>query len=198
MANAWRFRLSISWLMSKQQTGSQTRSQTRSQIRSLIEVRQSSIHGSGVFAVRRIPSGTRVIEYTGERITPEEADARYDDDQAESAHVLLFTVDDKTFIDGGVGGNEARFINHSCEPNCEAVCEDGRIFVEARRDIGRGEELTYDYALRRAGRYRAGWKERYACHCGAPSCRGTMLAPRRPRKRKPVRRTAHKQRVATR
>lgn len=147
-------------------------------------IRRSSIHGRGAFALRRIPAGTRLIEYTGERITPEEAAQRYDDDAMEHAHTFLFTVDDETVIDGARGGNEARYINHSCEPNCEAVDEDGRIFIYALRDIAPGEEITYDYHLERTGGLPRNWRTLYACHCGAPSCRGTMLdrPPRRPRR----------------
>jgi uncharacterized protein len=148
---------------------------------SLYQVRQSPIHGRGVFAARAIPAGTRIIEYVGERISPDEADKRYDDDQTGHPHILLFTVDKKTVIDGAVGGNAARYINHSCAPNCEAVVEDERVFVEALRDIQPGEELTYDYNLERPGRYKAEWTRRYACRCGAPNCRGTMLKPRRTR-----------------
>ncbi|HEY3290984.1 MAG TPA: SET domain-containing protein-lysine N-methyltransferase [Anaerolineae bacterium] len=143
---------------------------------SLIEVRQSPIHGRGVFALRRIRKGQRIIEYLGERITPEDGENRYDDDAAEQAHVLLFTVDDKTVIDGGVNGNEAIYINHSCEPNCEAINDDGRIFIEALRTIKPGEELSFDYQLVRPGRRQPGWDKRYVCHCGAPTCRGTMLS----------------------
>ena len=151
----------------------------------LIEVRHSPIHGRGVFATRRIKSGKRIIEYIGEHITPQEADRRYDDDSVDRPHILLFTVDEKTVIDGARGGNEAQFINHSCEPNCEAVNDGGRIFVEAIRDIEQGEELTYDYNLERGGRYRSEWKERYRCNCGTPACRGTMLAPRKKTAKKP-------------
>ena len=147
-----------------------------------IEVRTSVIHGRGVFARRAIPKGTRIVEYVGERISTQEADARYDDDAMERAHTFLFTVDEDTVIDGARGGNEARFINHSCEPNCEAVNEDGRIYVEALRPIAPGDELTYDYNLER-GELTPGWRERYACSCGAPSCRGTLLAPP-PRRRR--------------
>jgi SET domain-containing protein len=150
----------------------------------LYEVRESPIHGRGIFATRHISSGKRIIEYVGERITPEEADERYDDDQADHPHILLFTVDKHTVIDGAVDGNEAKYINHSCEPNCEAVNDDGHIFIEAIRDISRGEELTYDYQLERAGRFRAEWKERYRCRCGTPSCRGSMLAPRKKKPQK--------------
>ena len=149
----------------------------------LFVVRDSPIHGRGVFAARKINKGRRIIEYVGERISPQESEERYDDDRSEHPHILLFTVDEKTIIDGARGGNEAVFFNHSCEPNCEAVNDDGRIFIEAMRSISPGEELTYDYQLDRPGRYQAAWKERYRCRCGAPSCRGTMLAPRAKGKR---------------
>jgi len=142
----------------------------------LFEVRASSIQGLGVFALRRIRKGTRIIEYQGERITHQEADRRYDDDQSEHPHILLFTVNKKTVIDAGVGGNEAKYINHSCEPNCEAVIEDGRVYIEALRTISPGEELTYDYQLEREGDQDPAWEQRYACRCGASTCRGTMLA----------------------
>ena len=148
------------------------------------ELRSSTIHGQGVFAVRRIHKGTRLIEYVGERISPEAADLRYDDDAMVVPHTFLFTVDAHTVIDAAVGGNEARFINHSCNPNCEAVDDDGRIFIEAIRNIRPGEELTYDYHLERDGRWRKEWAERYACRCGAPNCRGTLLVkPKKPKKR---------------
>jgi uncharacterized protein len=147
------------------------------------EIRPSPIQGLGAFAARRIRRGTRIIEYTGERLTPLEADARYDDDRSEHPHVLLFTVDKRTVIDAGVGGNEARYFNHSCEPNCEAVTEQGRVYLEALRTIAAGEELTYDYQLERGGWPTAEWERRYACRCGAATCRGTMLAP--PPRRKP-------------
>lgn len=146
------------------------------------ELRTSAIHGRGVFARRSIPKGTRILEYVGERISTEEADERYDDDAMERAHTFLFTVDERTVIDAARDGNEARFINHSCEPNCETVNEDGRIFIEALRAIAPGEELTYDYNLER-GELTPGWRERYACSCGTPSCRGTLIAPP-PRRRR--------------
>lgn len=157
---------------------------SRQASRNLCEVCSSPIHGTGVFARCRIPKGARIIEYTGERISHAQADARYDEDAMENPHTVLFTVDKKTVIDAGVGGNEARFINHSCEPNCEAVIEDQRVFIAARRDIRRGEELTYDYHLEYQGRYRPEWRERYACHCGSPSCKGTLLLPKPRRSRK--------------
>jgi SET domain-containing protein len=142
----------------------------------IVEVRQSPIHGRGVFALKRIKKGQRIIEYLGERIAPEEGESRYDDDAIDHPHVLLFTVDEKTVIDGGVNGNEAIYINHSCDPNCEAVNDDGHISVDALRTIQPGGELSFDYALERPGEFLAEWKERYRCRCGAPACRGTMLA----------------------
>jgi len=148
-------------------------------------VRRSKIHGRGVFAVRLIPKGKRIIEYTGERISPREADRRYEDGTRDHVHVLLFIVDRKTQIDAGVGGNEAHFINHSCDPNCEAVLQDKRIFIEAIRDIPAGVELTYDYHLEGPGVLSAEERKSYACRCGAENCRGTQLAPRRRRRAKP-------------
>ena len=139
------------------------------------EIRSSPIQGRGAFALRRIRKGTRIIEYTGERITPQEADERYDDDAVDRPHTFLFTVNRRVVIDGAVVGNEAKYINHSCDPNCEAVDEDGRIFVEALRTIQPGDELTYDYHLHRPGPFRKKWLKQYACHCGAANCRGTML-----------------------
>lgn len=143
------------------------------------EVRSSPIQGLGGFATRPIRKGTRIIEYTGERISQAEADARYDDGRSPHPLVLLFTVDENTVIDAGVDGNEARFINHSCDPNCEAVIEDGRVFIEARKNIPADRELTYDYSLTREGNDNAEMEARFACHCGAKNCRGTMLEPRK-------------------
>ena len=151
----------------------------------LFELRSSPIHGRGAFALRRIRKGTRLIEYIGERISPEEADRRYDDDAMDRPHTFLFTVDAHTVIDAAVGGNEARYINHSCDPNCEAVDDAGRIFIEAVRNIRPGQELAYDYHLERDGRWRKEWAERYACRCGAPNCRGTLLVkPKRPKRKR--------------
>jgi SET domain-containing protein len=148
-------------------------------------LRPSPIQGLGLFATRRIRRGRRLIEYTGERVSPEVADSRYDDDAHDRPHTFLFTVDARTSIDASVDGNEARFINHSCNPNCEAVDDAGRIFIEARRDIRPGEELTYDYRLERDGRWRPDFAWRYACRCGASNCRGVLLVkPRKPGRRK--------------
>ncbi len=141
----------------------------------IFAVRASPIAGLGAFATRQIRKGERIIEYLGERITSQEGDARYSGTAFAHAPVLLFSVDERTVIDAGVGGNEARFINHSCEPNCEAVIQRGRVWIIALRTITPEEELTYDYNL-------TGDKDDvqqlwhvHACHCGSRSCRGTMF-----------------------
>src|SRR6185437_14087326 len=110
-----------------------------------IEVRGSNVHGRGVFATRRIEKGERIIEYLGDRVSHEEADRRYESKEENDSHTFLFIVDSKTVIDAGVNGNDARFFNHSCNPNCESVVEKRRVFIEALRSIEPGEEMTYDY-----------------------------------------------------
>jgi SET domain-containing protein len=145
----------------------------------LIETRRSSIHGLGVFAARHIRKGARVIEYVGERVSHAEADRRYEDKDANDNHTFLFIVDRRTVIDAGVGGNAARFINHSCEPNCETVIEDRRVFIYATRHIAPGEELAYDYLIQRETDDPPDVEEVFRCRCGAAQCRGTMLAPKR-------------------
>ena len=153
-----------------------------------MEIRPSSIEGRGAFALRRIPKGTRIIEYTGERITPTLAKKRYfkdcDDNIIEASHVYLFAVNSRTIIDGAVGGNDSRFINHSCKPNCEAVAKNRCIYIEALRTIEEGEELSYDYQLDIGSDVTEDDKQRYACSCGAKNCRSTMLALPKAKKRR--------------
>jgi uncharacterized protein len=139
------------------------------------ELRPSPIAGQGAFATRAIRKGTRVGEYIGEQIDQEEADRRYDDDAMHQHHTFLFILDDDVILDAAVGGNDSRFINHSCDPNCDAVIEDGHIYVEAIRTIKPDEELTYDYAYERAGPFELSWLDLYECRCGAANCRGTIL-----------------------
>ena len=143
----------------------------------LIKVRNSRIHGRGVFAARRIRKGTRIIEYVGERLSHEAADKRYEDHDPNDNHTFLFIVDKKTVIDAGVGGNAARFINHSCDGNCESVIEKGRVWIEATRTIQPGQELGYDYEIGREPDDPENVDEVFACRCGSPKCRGTMLWP---------------------
>jgi len=144
---------------------------------SYFEIRSSPIQGRGAFATRRIRKGTRLIEYVGERISHAEADRRYDDDGMKRHHTFLFTLNNRTVIDAGVDGNEARFINHSCSPNCEAVIDSGHIYIESIKTIPAGTELVYDYQYERAPDADESDEARYPCRCGSPDCRGTILAP---------------------
>lgn len=147
------------------------------------ELRRSPIQGLGAFATRPIKKGERVIEYTGERISNDEADRRYDDAQMKRHHTFLFTLSSRTIVDAAVGGNEARFINHSCNPNCEAVIDRSRIFIYAIKPIAAGEELAYDYQYEWRDDYTDEDVKLYVCKCGAPNCRGTILAPKKKSRR---------------
>lgn len=147
------------------------------------EVRTSKIQGKGAFAIRNIRKGTRLIEYLGQRISWRTADKRYDDEKMGRHHTFLFTVDDKVVIDAAVNGNDARFLNHSCDGNCEAITERKRIFIEARRSIKAGEELLYDYQYERTEDHTEEDEKFYACRCGSPKCRGSILAPKTTKKK---------------
>jgi len=139
------------------------------------DVRRSGIQGKGAFANKKIRKGQRVIEYTGERISNEVADDRYDESNMRRHHTFLFTVTPKIVVDGAVNGNESIYINHSCDPNCEAVIEDRRIFIEAIRTIAPGEELVYDYQYERTGEDDEEMAQFYKCLCGSPNCRGSIM-----------------------
>jgi SET domain-containing protein len=141
----------------------------------LVEARNSQIHGRGVYAIMPIKKGARVIEYLGERISHAEADARYEKKGDDDGHTFLFIASNRTVIDAGVDGNDARFINHSCNPNCETVIENSRVFIDAIRNIKVGEELGYDYQLTWESTDDPAELALYACRCGAKKCRGTML-----------------------
>jgi hypothetical protein len=153
-------------------------------------VRRSPIHGTGVFATRPIAKGERIVEYVGERVSHAEADRRYEDKAADDNHTFLFTVDNRIVIDAGVGGNEARWINHSCDPNCETVIENKRVFIEAARAIAPGEELAYDYMISREPGDPPNIEQIFGCRCGSPKCRGTMLLPPEKPRRRPARKAA--------
>ncbi len=142
------------------------------------DVRKSGIQGKGAFANRKIRKGQRIIEYAGERISNDEADTRYDETKMRRHHTFLFTLTPRVVIDGNVNGNESIYINHSCEPNCEAVIEDGHIWIHALRTIQPDEELTYDYQYERTGDESEEELEKfYKCRCGAPGCRGSIMKP---------------------
>ncbi len=148
-----------------------------------IVVRTSGVHGRGVYAGRHLKKGERIIEYKGEVITWREADRRPPSDPDDPNHTFFFSLDDgRHVIDANVGGNAARWINHSCAPNCETEEDDGRVFIEALRDIAAGEELFYDYGLVIDERITPTLKKQYRCLCGARDCRGTMLALRKRKK----------------
>ncbi|MBX9927337.1 MAG: SET domain-containing protein-lysine N-methyltransferase [Gemmatimonadaceae bacterium] len=142
------------------------------------EIRRSAIAGAGAYALRLIKKGEKIIEYVGERVSHPVADARYDDAAEHDHHTFLFAVSSRTVIDATVGGNDSRFINHSCEPNCETEIEKGRVFVFALRDIKVGEELAYDYAYERDGTETEKEERYYKCLCGSPMCRGTIMEPK--------------------
>ncbi len=152
----------------------------------MIERRRSRIHGNGVFASRDIPAGTRVCLYAGKRIRHEDADELYGD-SLDTGHTFLFTLNDEFIVDANRGGNVARWINHSCAPNCESevVEHDGddrrrdHIEIRSLRTIMAGEELTYDYGIRLDVPHTARLKRLWACLCGASECTGTMLKPKR-------------------
>lgn len=147
----------------------------------------------GAFATRRIRKGERIIEYVGERISAKLADERYDDEamaRVGTHYTLLFTVNKSVVVDATYGGNDSKFINHSCAPNCEAVVEDKRVFIDSARDIAPGEELSYDYAYDREPDASPGAEQLYPCNCGAPKCRGTILAPMRKKRRNAAKRSS--------
>ena len=144
-----------------------------------IQTRRSGVHGKGVFALVDLAPGETLIEYTGEIITWTEALERHPHDPSDPNHTFYFSIDEDHVIDAKVGGNAARWINHSCAPNCEADETGGRVFIRTLRAIEPGEELFYDYGLTIDERYTPALKKQYECRCGARGCRGTMLAPKR-------------------
>ena len=145
--------------------------------RDFIRVQASVIHGTGVFAKRPIPKGTRVIEYAGRRIAKAELLEQAARGERRTTYVLNLDAD--TAIDGAEQGNDARFVNHSCEPNCELYVFDATPYIYAMEDIPAEAELTFDYQLQSATSRRisrALGRELFPCHCGTPSCRGSLVA----------------------
>ncbi|CAN5329345.1 SET domain-containing protein-lysine N-methyltransferase [soil metagenome] len=153
--------------------------------RDFVRVGRSRIEGTGVFAKRKIAKGTRIIEYIGERVPVSSFLVAASEGNAPS--IYAFRVNDSFIIDGAINGNESRFINHACDPNCEAYVFDDKPYIYAMRDITRGEELTFDYRLHSTIRttITAGDRERHRCLCGSENCRGTMIADKKKRTRKP-------------
>jgi len=154
-----------------------------------IVTRRSKIQGRGVFAARDLAEAERIVEYTGKRISADEVDAKAPDDaESQRHHTFFFMVDDELVIDGSSGGNASRFINHSCDPNCEVVISRNRVYIHALRDIPAGEELSYDYWYTTDESYTLDDLRRiYPCRCGSARCRGTLARPpKRARKKRAV------------
>lgn len=147
---------------------------TKSKSRRRFAVRSSGIHGKGVFALIHIPKGARLIEYKGKRLTEAQVDRRYAKD--DNPHTFLFALDDGMVIDASINGNSARWINHSCAPNCEAVDDEDHIYIETLRAIRPGEELSYNYGIELEERHTPALKRLYECRCGARRCKGTILS----------------------
>jgi SET domain-containing protein len=144
-----------------------------------IQVRKSGVHGKGVFALQPIEPGEIIIEYKGEVISWAEAQKRHPHDPSDPNHTFYFHIDDDHVIDGKVRGNASKWINHACDPNCEAEEIGDRVFIKAVKPIQPGEELFYDYGLIIDERYTPKLKKEFPCHCGSKKCRGTLLAPKR-------------------
>lgn len=141
-----------------------------------VTVRKSSIHGRGVFALQAIAAGARILEYRGEVTSWRRAAARHRR-SGMPGHTFIFGLTDGRVIDGSVGGNSARWLNHSCRPNCEAIeDEHGRVFIETLRDVMPGDELFIMYALAIDEALTPESAADYACRCGAKRCTGSMLA----------------------
>lgn len=154
--------------------------------RKKIAARLSTIHGNGVFATEAIKKGERVVRYKGKLRMHDEVDEVYGEID-ENGHTFLFTLNDDYVVDANIDGGIARWINHSCKPNCEAVIEENgkgkrhkdKVFIEAIRDIKPDEELTYNYGIVLDEPHTAKAKKLWACLCGARKCTGTMLQPKR-------------------
>ncbi|MES2415891.1 MAG: SET domain-containing protein-lysine N-methyltransferase [Pseudomonadota bacterium] len=143
-----------------------------------MQTRRSGVHGNGVFALADLAEGETLIEYIGEVITWKEALRRHPHDPKDPNHTFYFHMDEDHVIDAKHGGNSSRWINHSCDPNCEADEENGRVFIKALRNIKAGDELFYDYGLIIDAKYTPKLLAEYPCWCGSKSCRGTLLAPK--------------------
>ena len=136
-----------------------------------IQVRRSRVAGKGVFALRDIRKGSTIVEYIGARRREKDVE------DEEGDYVCLFGVGRGWVIDPRIDGNEARYINHSCAPNCEALQYGARVYIEALRTIRKGEELFYNYQLNVGPRPTRAERARYVCRCGAAACRGTLIHP---------------------
>lgn len=140
-------------------------------------IMESSIHNKGVYAREDIKKGTKIIEYIGDKLTKEESEKRADEQLAKAEKdpnheglVYIFELNDEFDIDGNVPENDAKYINHSCNPNCEIENDGKHIWIVAKRDIAKGEELFYNYG------YDTEDFEDHPCRCGAENCIGYIVA----------------------
>jgi len=146
-----------------------------------IEVRDSTIHGRGVYSTKKISKNDCIVEYLGQRISWKEALKRHPHDPLQPFHTFYFSLSNGKVIDGNVNGNDARWINHSCQPNCEAkeIKDQNnklRVYIFAKRHIKNNEELFYDYGLELDAEHTKEEQLNYQCLCGKKNCRKTMLA----------------------
>lgn len=139
-----------------------------------VAVRRSPVHGRGVFALRTLAAGERIFEYKGEVIDWSTAVKQFRK-HGTAGHTYFFGLSDGRVIDGGRGGNSARWVNHACEANCEAIEVGDRVFIHATRTISAGDELFLDYRLVVDEEPDSETQQEYACRCGSRNCRGTML-----------------------
>lgn len=150
------------------------------------KVTNSPIHGRGVFAAQALAKGVKLIDYKGLLRTHAQSDRLYGD-TLDSGHTFLFTLNERYVIDANVDGNDARWINHSCAPNCEALLEEDakgnkrrdEVEIWTKRAVAAGTELTYDYGITLEVPHTARLKKLWACRCGAPRCTGTLLRPKK-------------------
>ena len=147
-----------------------------------IEIKGSGIHRHGAFARKDIPKGTRIIEYKGEKISAEEGERRHEKgtenhlkDPENNAGTYIFVLDEDVYLDGDIEENDAKYINHSCEPNCEIDITDSRIWIRSSRDIKKGEEITYNYEFEiyEDDPY---FFKKHPCKCGSSRCPGYILS----------------------
>ena len=148
----------------------------------LLEVRKSNIYGKGCFALKHFPARKKIALYAGELV---KGNRRIEERLWEQEAVnKVIRMGKNLAIDGSVGGNETAFINHSCDPNAEAIIEDDRIFIYAKKNIQPGTEILYDYQYERYPEHTEEDERFYACLCGSPKCRGTILKATKKRSRR--------------
>jgi len=139
-------------------------------------VKTSQVHGKGVFAKNTIPKGTRIFEYAGERV--QKVNLAADLANGLTSLVYVMNLNETYAVDGERGGNDSRFINHSCDPNCEVLYFSGTPYIYAIQAIPEGDELNFDYKYGSEADMEFTFEQKrewFPCNCGATNCRGTLL-----------------------